>query len=71
MKYIYINIYINIYFFFEFGLEVKMVGESEEVEDFHLHGPSGAMSFILPSVDALLGIRNTSAELREAVLKLF
>ena len=50
-------------------LEVKMMtgnDEVDDVEDFHLHGPSGAMSFILPSVDALLGIRNTSAELREA-----
>lgn len=27
--------------------------------------PPGAMSTILPSVDALLGIRNTSANLRE------
>lgn len=34
---------------------------------YSLSGPSGAMSTILPAVDALLGIRNTSAELREAV----
>ena len=82
-----------------------MVGEDDELEEYHLHGPSGAetrkisavlvspvvvllllqlqagensdgffpdrssgaMSTILPSVDALLGIRNTSANLREAL----
>lgn len=49
------------------SIDVKMAGEDDEMQDFHLHGPSGAMSTILPSVDALLGIRNTSANLREAV----
>eukprot|EP00434_Breviolum_minutum_P019310 symbB.v1.2.017021.t1/scaffold1316.1/size125546/11 len=49
------------------SIDVKMTGEDDEMQDFHLHGPSGAMSTILPSVDALLGIRNTSANLREAV----
>ncbi|CAL1161882.1 unnamed protein product [Cladocopium goreaui] len=49
------------------SVDVKMVGEDDELEEYHLHGPSGAMSTILPSVDALLGIRNTSANLREAV----
>lgn len=51
------------------SLDVKMEKSSEgsDVEEFHLHGPSGAMSSILPAVDALLGICNTSVELREAV----
>ncbi|CAJ1459232.1 unnamed protein product [Effrenium voratum] len=49
------------------SLDVRMEGSDGELREFHLHGPSGAMSTILPSVDAALGIRNTSAELREAV----
>lgn len=51
------------------SIDVKMKAETDELMDFHLHGPSGAMSSILPAVDALLGIRNTSVELREAVKK--
>lgn len=45
------------------------MADDDATQQLHLHGPSGAMSSILPAVDALLGIRNTSAELREAVKK--
>ncbi|CAE7404862.1 Ido1 [Symbiodinium natans] len=48
------------------SVKVRMDGGNGE-EEFSLNGPSGAMSTILPAVDALLGIQNTSAELREAV----
>jgi len=58
-------------FFFRLRPYIKSVNVTMDVDDgkeeFTLNGPSGAMSTILPAVDALLGIKNTSAELREAV----
>eukprot|EP00931_Biecheleriopsis_adriatica_P085010 TRINITY_DN5914_c0_g1_i4.p1 TRINITY_DN5914_c0_g1~~TRINITY_DN5914_c0_g1_i4.p1 ORF type:complete len:1077 (-),score=151.97 TRINITY_DN5914_c0_g1_i4:216-3446(-) len=50
------------------SMDIKfLVDEVGSWESLHLHGPSGAMSTILPCVDTLLGIRNTSSELRETV----
>ncbi|CAE7232948.1 Ido1 [Symbiodinium natans] len=54
-------------FFFRLRPYIASVKMNLCGEQHSLAGPSGAMSTILPAVDALLGIRNTSAELREAV----
>mmetsp|Transcript_106953 Transcript_106953/g.255238 ORF Transcript_106953/g.255238 Transcript_106953/m.255238 type:complete len:1036 (-) Transcript_106953:117-3224(-) len=56
-------------FMFFFRLRPYITSVTMEMcgQRYSLSGPSGAMSTILPAVDALLGIRNTSAELREAV----
>ncbi|CAE7921366.1 pksN [Symbiodinium necroappetens] len=54
-------------FFFRLRPYITSVTMEMCGQRYSLSGPSGAMSTILPAVDALLGIRNTSAELREAV----
>lgn len=45
---------------------VLFEGDSQEGPRF-LHGPSGAMSSLMPAVDAALGIQMTSVKLREAL----
>jgi indoleamine 2,3-dioxygenase len=47
---------------------IKFEGDPEGIEHL-LHGPSGAMSSLLPAVDAALGIKMTSQKLRQALDK--
>eukprot|EP00930_Biecheleria_cincta_P002882 TRINITY_DN103857_c0_g1_i1.p1 TRINITY_DN103857_c0_g1~~TRINITY_DN103857_c0_g1_i1.p1 ORF type:complete len:1148 (-),score=186.84 TRINITY_DN103857_c0_g1_i1:129-3341(-) len=59
-------------FFFRLRPYIKSLNLSFQqdetlTEKWMLHGPSGAMSSILPCVDSVLGIKNSSSALRETV----
>lgn len=49
------------------SLDLSFRIDESVTEQWKLHGPSGAMSSILPCVDAVLGIKNSSTALRETV----